>query len=300
MSIQQVTENPGQAIWDSFGSKLELVEILSQNVNSKSVADSGESVVIYAERGQMDSNVLESVIANSIDTKEIVKNPPFYKYEGVCVQPTPFNATVIMPATDDHIERYRFSKYVLVDESFDMYQKLSSYIQSQLSLNDWVYNILDGLTEVDRVLMRDDDFLIIADLKWNMVDKKSAYCLALTTRRDLYSLREMDETTLPILIKIRKAAKEIMVKKFGIEENTIQMFVHYHPSFYHFHVHIDTTSRETPGLYVGKAHFLDDIIKNIQLISNYYQKVDLKIRIPEKRSVFMILNAEQQKKGEDI
>lgn len=77
----------------------------------------------------------------------------------------------------------------------------------------------------------------------------------------------------------------MLKERFNVDEKVVQMYIHYHPSFYHLHVHIETTRQESPSIYIGRAHFLDDVIQNIQMNPKYYQSVVLKMRVPEKRAI---------------
>jgi hypothetical protein len=56
-------------------------------------------------------------------------------------------------------------------------------------------------------------------------------------------------------------AVQVLESKFGVPGNQIRAYVHYQPSYYHFHVHFAHTSLDLGGgSAVGKAHLLDDII----------------------------------------
>lgn len=56
---------------------------------------------------------------------------------------------------------------------------------------------------------------------------------------------------------------QAITDKFGVAENQIRAYVHYHPSYYHFHVHLMHVKVDAgAGMAVGKAHLLDDIIGN--------------------------------------
>ncbi len=58
------------------------------------------------------------------------------------------------------------------------------------------------------------------------------------------------------------APTQAIEQRHGIQPHQLRMFVHYQPSYYHFHVHFCHTGlgNNGPGAAVGKAHLLDDII----------------------------------------
>mmetsp|Transcript_21889 Transcript_21889/g.3634 ORF Transcript_21889/g.3634 Transcript_21889/m.3634 type:complete len:94 (-) Transcript_21889:13-294(-) len=61
----------------------------------------------------------------------------------------------------------------------------------------------------------------------------------------------------------------------------IQMFIHYLPSFYHLHVHIVSHGLNI-GNFVGKAHNIEDVIDNIKMDSEYYQKKSIVLNISDR------------------
>ena len=75
----------------------------------------------------------------------------------------------------------------------------------------WVYNILDGQAERDRVVFSDPDpetgFVLLPDLKWDSADLQNLYMLALVRRRDVSSMRELNQTHLPLLKNILTKGK---------------------------------------------------------------------------------------------
>lgn len=99
------------------------------------------------------------------------------------------------------------------------------------------------------------------------------YCIALCHRRDISSLRDLTEQHLPLLHNMRSKALQAIEQRYGIAADKIRVFVHYQPSYYHFHVHFVHIKYEGSGLVAGKAHLLDDIIDNITTFGgDFYQR----------------------------
>ena len=77
-----------------------------------------------------------------------------------------------------------------------------------------MYNILNGTSEADRVIYKDPDpvngFIILPDLKWDAKDIDSLYVIAIATRRDLLSLRDVDSSHLELLKGIQRKGKVLM------------------------------------------------------------------------------------------
>ena len=75
----------------------------------------------------------------------------------------------------------------------------------------WVYNILEGRSETDRVVYSDtnqsDGFVLLPDLKWDGKDLHSLYLVAIVRRRDLLSLRDITAEHLPLLKRVLNVGK---------------------------------------------------------------------------------------------
>ena len=67
--------------------------------------------------------------------------------------------TVIFPCNENHIRKYTSQPVYFFRESVAAYQAIHLPYIAQLSTKaiDWVYNILDGTSEADRVLLKDED-----------------------------------------------------------------------------------------------------------------------------------------------
>ena len=76
-------------------------------------------------------------------------------------------------------------------------------------------------------------------------------------------------------------SQEAIRKKYGIEGDHLRVYVHYQPSYYHFHVHFTHLKQDCMGMVVGRAHLLDDVIDNITMDSAYYQKKTLNFVLRE-------------------
>lgn len=70
----------------------------------------------------------------------------------------------------------------------------------------WVYNILNKETEADRIVFEDtcpdSGFILLPDMKWDRKDMDALYLQALVQRRDILSLRDLDQSHLPLLKNI--------------------------------------------------------------------------------------------------
>ena len=97
----------------------------------------------------------------------------------------------------------------------------------------WVFNILEGRTEQEDVILRDeghgpgDGFLMLPDLNWDRKSMGSLHLLALVQRRDIWSLRDLRKSFVPWLKYLRERVLEATVSMYpGLEEDQIKLYVH--------------------------------------------------------------------------
>ncbi|KAG8823718.1 hypothetical protein FRC17_009247 [Serendipita sp. 399] len=174
---------------------------------------------------------------------------------------------LISPATATHIRKYSQQTLKVVSETPELYRSIvKPYIDSfPPERTSWVDNILSYKSEAEKILYEDDDWIIVPDFKWNLQDVETLYLQAITRRSDLKSLRDIRPTHLAMLKQIRRAAYSV-VKRWGIEQGGLRLYVHYQPSYYHFHVHIVQVNYiGFSGTSIGQAHLLDDVISLLEV-----------------------------------
>jgi len=209
---------------------------------------------------------------------------------------------VVYPASAKHIAKATDQEFVMIRESPELYAEVTkAYIESLPSSSiQWVYNILEKKAETERLLFEDPDpdtgFMMHPDLKWDQVQLTSLYCLVICHRRDIKSLRDLNSEHLPLLRNIRSKAVAAIQERYGIGEEKLRIFVHYQPTYYHFHVHFAHTSFcGTMGTAAGQAHLLDDVIDNIANISpDYYAKRELHFTVGEAHPLLQWYNKRKQ------
>ncbi|EMD31964.1 hypothetical protein CERSUDRAFT_69043 [Gelatoporia subvermispora B] len=179
---------------------------------------------------------------------------------------------VIHPATDVHIRKYSAQQVVIVRETPALYARIvRPYIDAfPAARTQWVENILSGTSEADKVLHRDSSpthgHVLLPDMKWDLKTISSLYLVAIASARDVRSLRDLHGGHLGMLRSIRREAARVVRERWGLGKGALRMFVHYQPSYYHFHVHIvNVNYNGLPGMSVGQAHLLDDVIALLEL-----------------------------------
>jgi m7GpppX diphosphatase len=201
--------------------------------------------------------------------------------------------STIYPATQKHIEKYSSQEFFLVEETQEIYEQITlPYIRSEQFSLDWVYNILEHKKEADKIIYEDIDpktgFMLLPDLKWNG-QKESLYLQAIVMDRTIKSIRDLDQRHLPLLENIRDKSMKAIKENYDVEASQIRAYFHYQPSFYHLHVHFTFLKYDAPGIFCEKSHLLNNVINNVKLMPDYYQKASLTFASGEKDKLYQAI-----------
>lgn len=98
-----------------------------------------------------------------------------------------------------------------------------------------VEDTLQGKSEAEKVLYKDPSqdvgYVLLPDMKWDLTTVSSLYLLAIAFSRSIRSLRDLRKTHLGMLKSIRKEAARVVMDRWGLEQGSLRMFVHYQPSY---------------------------------------------------------------------
>ncbi|KAG7665000.1 uncharacterized protein J8A68_001465 [[Candida] subhashii] len=142
----------------------------------------------------------------------------------------------------------------------------------------WVYNILFHNAESESVIYHNKDpllgFVLLPDMKWDNVNLDTLYLCAIVNRTDISSIRDLDETHIEFLIGIQRMIKKVVREKYEMSGDQVRVFVHYQPSYYHFHIHVVNIHHPGlgDGIAIGKAILMDDLIENLKLNGKFYRE----------------------------
>lgn len=187
---------------------------------------------------------------------------------------------LIWPATPIHIRKFDHQAVYVFRETPEIYQKIVKPYIEEMSTRErlqWVYNILYNGAEAGRIVYKDfmehksrDGMVILPDMKWDGVNLDSLYLVAIVFRDDIRSIRDLKPEHQPWLDSINNKIKGVVPSCFNysIRSNQLRIFVHYHPSYYHFHVHIVNVKHPGigDGIAAGKAILLDEVIENLNYL----------------------------------
>ncbi|MCJ1426028.1 hypothetical protein MMC29_003930 [Sticta canariensis] len=188
--------------------------------------------------------------------------------------------TLISPCTELHIKKHSPQLLRMVTETPKIYRDcVRPYMQKKREEGrlNWVFNILEGRTEQADVMLRDpgqgadrdNGFLLLPDLNWDRKTSTSLRLLALVERRDIWSLRDLGTCHVEWLKHMREKILDATRKLYPeIDKDMLKLYVHYQPTYYHFHIHVVHIMLEAGGTQaIGKAFGLENIISQLETIS---------------------------------
>lgn len=235
------------------------------------------------------------------DTKLINQNDVYYWSLALLKQNLDDSAAgkinLVYPATEKHILKYSVQKHHMIRETPLMYKtKVAPFIETQKGDRiQWVYNIIFKDKEAETFIHNDTDinngFVLLPDMKWDQQSMSSLYLVAIVRRTDISSMRDLNGSHIDYLENLLNNIKHATYEKFPVEEDELRIFVHYQPSYYHFHIHVVNVAHTGlgGGIIAGKAFLLEDIIDHLKLDSDYYQKKTLTYNLGELHPLWEIL-----------
>lgn len=248
-------------------------------------------------------------LASLLSTAALVECNDIYSWLMATVKErgTPdLKVNVIFPATEVHVRKYTRQDVVLVRETPELYERIiRPYIDAfPPARTEWVFNILLHKKESEKILYEDTahlsggfGFLIIPDMKWDRKTISSLYLVALVHLPPgvtLRSLRDLTSAHLPLLRGIRRHAVRIAKEFWSIPDGGLRIFVHYQPSYYHFHVHIANANYTgLSGQSVGQAHLVDDIISLLEQDDQIFRKLTLSYNLGSQHLLYAPMQAAQ-------
>lgn len=145
---------------------------------------------------------------------------------------------LIFPCTEQHIKKYSPQLVRIVTETPSIYKDhVRPFMQKKRDEGrlNWVFNILEGRTEQEDVMLRDpgqgtnpdDGFLLLPDLNWDRKTVTSLHLLGLVVRRDIWSLRDLNKGHVEWLKHMRNKIIDATVKLFTeIDRDMLKLYIH--------------------------------------------------------------------------
>ena len=209
-------------------------------------------------------------IEKTMKNKKTMENDIYEKYEATAI----VDGELII-SKDASQMKQRVKK--LVREDYEMYMQTLEKRDPKKDI--WIYNIIDGISEQESILYRDDKCIVFANYFWDGKDVNKMQLLCMPTDISLRTIRSLDVSHLPLLEHMKKVTLDIIREKYGLEQGTIKMYFHYEPSTYHLHIHFVNASSCHLHSSVEYSHELNNVIFNLKMIPDYYKIALLNIRV---------------------
>eukprot|EP00961_Rhodomonas_salina_P257514 3479985-Rhodomonas_salina.7 len=166
---------------------------------------------------------------------------------------------------------------------------MTQYIDSQTKVNKkrWIYDILEGRREQDAIIAETDDFILLPDtcapnsdtvVNWMVVFKDTS----------LLSIRNLNDTHTDMLKECKSRCIRELTGQRGFKAHQVMCYFHYLPSVFQLHLHVCAPYGQYTTQDIYKVIPIDNVISNIAIDSNYYQKATLSTVIPGKGELNVI------------
>ncbi|KAM6432129.1 m7GpppX diphosphatase [Liasis olivaceus] len=284
------SQNERPAAGDFPLAELSVLKVLRESAREKAIflhgrvnsasGDETDAVVILEKIPFQEENIAELLKKHT--AFQLQMSNDIYSTYRLFLPPelNEIKTTVVYPATEKHLQKYLCQAVYVIQETGEDYKNITlPFIESQSFSIQWVYNILEKKAEADRIIYENPDpingFVLLPDFKWNQKQLDDLYLIAICHRRGIKSLRDLTAEHLTLLKNILQEGGEAIQKRFGLAKTQLRVYLHYQPSYFHLHVHFTALSYDAPGCSVERAHLLSDVVFNLELDSQYYQKCPL-------------------------
>ena len=153
---------------------------------------------------------------------------------------------------------------------------MQEFIQAEIAKKNWIYKIISGEKEAEHVLFRNEHFVVLPDSE-GFDEQGVLNLMAIFTDTKLMSMRDLRGEHLPML----KSIKDIVTGLMPPEFSSPMLYFHFIPSVWQLHLHIASPCdylRTTNSM--QKVWFLNDVISNLSIDSEYYRKATITYILP--------------------
>ena len=201
--------------------------------------------------------------------ESVLKNDIYEKYKAI----VEIEGELII--CNDINQMKRFEKKI-VRETYQDYLKYIKYRDPKK--DQWIYNIIDGTSEQESILYRDELCIVIPTYMWDGKNTEKMHILCLPTDVSLRSIRSLTSVHIPLLEHMKRVTLNVIKQKYDIDEYHVKMFFHYEPSTYHLHIHFVNVAHHDARSSVEYSHELNNVLFNLSIRPDYYQQTILNKR----------------------
>lgn len=189
-------------------------------------------------------------------------------------------------------------QYTILEETPQMHARPSvlEFIQQEVRnpSKTWVDGILSGTREREEVIIRTDDFVLLPDTErlnryWRVSARprgrsplpptRTLNWLSILQDRTIRTLRDLRGSHVPMLQEMLRLCLQAIERDTGIARESVMVYVHYPPSVYQLHVHFSYPYGQFCHKEAFRIHPLQQVITNLLIDPDYYEKVTLCIPV---------------------
>jgi hypothetical protein len=188
------------------------------------------------------------------------------------------NKYLKFPVSIDLIEWLK-AEIIIFEETKENYQKTSlPYINSILQKNTrWIKQLIFNKSEESKVLLRTDSYVICKDLNWKEKNSSQFYLLCFPIK-PIKTIRELIPADIYLLEEMKHNSIQI-AESYGIPKENINMYFHYHPSYYQLHLHVCINKHPCFDTNNLRHYSLDLIIEKLKIDPEYWKNTSLKFEL---------------------
>lgn len=212
---------------------------------------------------------------NLLSSEIISTNDRYTKYKGI-VSNSNCEYLVIENYTQQDYFKHTHLNRTMIKETPEYYHIIT--LPNALKMDKtWIYAILDGNAELDRIIYQDENFVLLKDIKWNGDKLNEIHLLALPRRRDLLSIRDIDNSNIDLIEQIDIISRNVIGSIYNLNNDEIRSYFHYYPSYWHLHVHFDICGQDSISSSIDFCRSLHDVVENVKFDPDYYKKITLNV-----------------------
>lgn len=201
----------------------------------------------------------------------VVSNDRFSKFQ-ITALLEGFMFKIDDPTSDETNSANISSVRTIKTETYEEYLTKKSKILPKNT--KWIYNIIDGYNEQDRILYREDNFIIIPTFTWNN-DVNRLHVLGIVTDKRIMTIRDLNSSHISLLKDIMKIGCEQIKQKYNVGKEMIRIYLHYPPSTWLLHVHFEIITHVSNSCVVEHCHNLSMVIQNLEMCDTYYKDITM-------------------------
>mmetsp|Transcript_81728 Transcript_81728/g.179606 ORF Transcript_81728/g.179606 Transcript_81728/m.179606 type:complete len:335 (+) Transcript_81728:70-1074(+) len=199
---------------------------------------------------------------------------------------------VVSPADGRDINKRRAVSLQRKMETAELYETVTKpkLVETAAKRDQWVANVIEGKKEQESLVpeLACESSLVLKDYKWQDVSNTAnLYYLVLFKDMTVRSIRDLrGEKHLATLRRIQQEVIPGLAAKHSVPAEQLIAYVHYHPSFWYFHIHVVNTKHAmfsgdgSENLFLSameRFHKLETIIALLEAKADYYEKASLSV-----------------------